>query len=66
LSPLPLTADAEGRRVDDKTLEGSCIGQAPTRTASQHLTWVLLRAAQPGTYRIAAPYSLPRGTPCPS
>ncbi|MET8680627.1 MFS transporter [Streptomyces sp. NPDC004647] len=27
--------------------------------------WTLLHAPQPGTYRIAAPYQLPRGTPCP-
>ncbi|UGY91969.1 MFS transporter [Streptomyces gobiensis] len=28
-------------------------------------TWTLLEAPGPGTYRIAAPYRLPRGTPCP-
>ncbi|WP_435858830.1 MFS transporter [Streptomyces pathocidini] len=28
-------------------------------------TWTLLHAPRPGTYRIAAPYQLPRGTPCP-
>jgi hypothetical protein len=26
--------------------------------------WVVLHAPAPGTYRIAAPYKLPRGTPC--
>ncbi|GAA2061037.1 MFS transporter [Streptomyces albiaxialis] len=28
-------------------------------------TWTMLEAPRPGTYRIAAPYKLPRGTPCP-
>jgi hypothetical protein len=28
-------------------------------------TWTLLEAPHPGTYRLAAPYKLPRGTTCP-
>ncbi|HEU5037795.1 MAG TPA: MFS transporter [Nocardioides sp.] len=28
--------------------------------------WLVLHAPAPGTYRIAAPYKLPRGTSCPS
>lgn len=27
--------------------------------------WTMLNAPHPGTYRLAAPYTLPRGTPCP-
>jgi hypothetical protein len=27
--------------------------------------WVVLHAPEAGTYRITAPYKLPRGTPCP-
>jgi hypothetical protein len=27
--------------------------------------WTVLRAPHAGTYRIAAPYKLPRGTACP-
>lgn len=27
--------------------------------------WTMLNAPYPGTYRLAAPYTLPRGTPCP-
>ncbi|HEX5567308.1 MAG TPA: MFS transporter [Streptomyces sp.] len=27
--------------------------------------WTVLEAPAPGTYRLAAPYRLPRGTPCP-
>jgi hypothetical protein len=29
-------------------------------------TWTLLEAPHPGTYRLAAPYKLPRGTTCPT
>ncbi|OYP16964.1 hypothetical protein CFC35_22680 [Streptomyces sp. FBKL.4005] len=28
--------------------------------------WTVLHAPKPGTYRVAAPYQLPRGTPCPA
>ncbi|MBV2356960.1 MFS transporter [Streptomyces sp. J2-1] len=28
--------------------------------------WTILDAPKPGTYRLAAPYQLPRGTPCPA
>ncbi|MGW0998666.1 MFS transporter [Streptomyces sp. NPDC002520] len=28
-------------------------------------TWTVLVAPKPGTYRLASPYQLPRGTPCP-
>ncbi|WP_406726942.1 DMT family transporter [Streptomyces sp. GD-15H] len=27
--------------------------------------WTVLLAPEPGTYRLAAPYTVPRGTPCP-
>ena len=27
--------------------------------------WTMLLAPRPGTYRLAAPYTVPRGTPCP-
>jgi hypothetical protein len=27
--------------------------------------WTVLVAPKPGTYHLAAPYQLPRGTPCP-
>jgi hypothetical protein len=37
----------------------------PTPDGEPHTDdWVVLQASAPGTYRIAAPYKLPRGTPC--
>jgi hypothetical protein len=41
-----------------------CLSVAhPARDAPVH--WTVLHAPRAGTYRIAAPYSLPRGTSCP-
>jgi hypothetical protein len=36
-----------------------------TEEDSQGDKWTVLIAPKPGTYRLAAPYQLPRGTPCP-
>jgi hypothetical protein len=41
-----------------------CLSQArPGKDAAVH--WTVLHAPRAGTYRLAAPYSLPRGTSCP-
>ncbi|MEU1310247.1 MFS transporter [Streptomyces cinnamoneus] len=37
----------------------------PPKDGEPEDDWTLLRAPHPGTYRIAAPYKLPRGTGCP-
>ncbi|MET8095889.1 MFS transporter [Streptomyces sp. NPDC005236] len=37
----------------------------PTEETAAGDTWTELLAPKPGTYRLAAPYQLPRGTPCP-
>ncbi|WP_328554970.1 MULTISPECIES: MFS transporter [unclassified Streptomyces] len=37
----------------------------PTQETAAGDKWTELLAPKPGTYRIAAPYQLPRGTPCP-
>ncbi|MEU8795281.1 MFS transporter [Streptomyces sp. NPDC048643] len=37
----------------------------PTEETSAGDKWTELLAPKPGTYRLAAPYQLPRGTPCP-
>ncbi|MER5467856.1 MFS transporter [Streptomyces sp. NPDC002935] len=37
----------------------------PTEETAAGDTWTELLAPDPGTYRLAAPYQLPRGTPCP-
>ena len=40
--------------------------ERPTLDGEPHTdNWVVLRAPASGTYRISAPYKLPRGTPCP-
>ncbi|MEU0739158.1 MFS transporter [Streptomyces sp. NPDC006134] len=36
-----------------------------TEEDTQGDKWTVLLAPEPGTYRLAAPYQLPRGTPCP-
>lgn len=64
-SPWLSIVDDKGRRVPDTELAGSCLGQVPA-TKSRRIPWVRLHVTQPGTYSIAAPYALPRGTPCPS
>ncbi|MFJ4889139.1 MFS transporter [Streptomyces sp. NPDC088788] len=37
----------------------------PTEETAAGDKWTELLAPKPGTYRLAAPYQLPRGTPCP-
>jgi hypothetical protein len=63
-SPWLSVVDEDGQRLDDAALAGSCLAPLPRR-ASRGVSWVVLRAAHPGTYRIAAPYTLPRGSACP-
>ncbi|KAF4408238.1 MFS transporter [Streptomyces lycii] len=38
---------------------------APVEEGEPEDEWTVLHAPRPGTYRLAAPYQLPRGTPCP-
>ena len=64
-SPWLSIVDEKGHRVPDDELAGSCLDQLPA-TRSRRVPWVVLHVTQPGTYRIAAPYALTRGTPCPS
>jgi len=63
-SPWLSIVDARGRRVDDTVLAGSCL-EPSRRPGRGGVSWVVLKATRPGTYRIAAPYTLPRGTTCP-
>jgi hypothetical protein len=63
-SPWLSIVDAQGRRIGDDGLAGACLGQVPSKEL-RPVPWVVLRVTQPGTYRIGAPYSVPRGTPCP-
>jgi hypothetical protein len=64
-SPWLSLVDDAGHRLDGTALGGSCLAALPA--AKPHgLSRVVLHAARPGTYRIAAPYTLPRGSACPS
>jgi hypothetical protein len=62
-SPWLSLVDADGRRLDDTALAGACLSSRPT-AHGRAISWVTLVAPRAGTYRIAAPYALPRGTPC--
>jgi hypothetical protein len=56
--------DAAGTAIN---VDG-CISDQPQPAAGPDQpedVWTLLHAPHPGTYRIAAPYKLPRGTACP-
>ena len=65
-SGKPLAAastDPEGAAV---SLVGCLSAALPGTDADQKQDdWTVLHATRPGTYRIAAPYKLPRGTTCP-
>ena len=64
-SPWLSIVDDTGRRIDSASLGGSCLSQLPP-ARSHGIAKVVLVAARPGTYRIAAPYALPRGSECPA
>lgn len=53
---------AEGTAKTYDNLNGCLM---PTEETAAGDKWTELLAPRPGTYRLAAPYQLPRGTPCP-
>ncbi|MFF0139107.1 MFS transporter [Streptomyces sp. NPDC005227] len=53
---------AEGTAKTYDNLNGCLM---PTEETAAGDKWTELLAPKPGTYRLAAPYQLPRGTPCP-
>jgi hypothetical protein len=59
-SPWLSLIDDQGLAIRDPS-EGCLSKQEQDSTQS----WTVLHATRAGTYRIAAPYTLPRGTPCP-
>jgi hypothetical protein len=64
-SPWLSIVDDAGRRIEPAELGGTCLAAlAPERPHGT--TRVVLWAALPGTYHISAPYTLPRGSACPS
>ncbi|NSC22266.1 MFS transporter [Streptomyces albus subsp. chlorinus] len=77
-SPWLGLVDADGDRVVPPSREednvNGCLREAeptfggpPPQGKDEPVqdTWTVLDAPRPGVYRIAAPYELPRGTPCP-
>ncbi len=61
------TEESKQREDDDmpKTYDNvnGCLMEAEEDASGDK--WTELLAPSPGTYRVAAPYQLPRGTPCP-
>ncbi|MEU2427448.1 MFS transporter [Streptomyces sp. NPDC007851] len=53
---------ADGRPKTYVNVNG-CLAETPEDTKGDR--WTMLLAPKAGTYRLAAPYQLPRGTPCP-
>ncbi|MFF7981992.1 MFS transporter [Streptomyces sp. NPDC007901] len=53
---------AEGRPKTYVNVNG-CLAETPEDAKGDK--WTVLLAPKAGTYRLAAPYQLPRGTPCP-
>jgi hypothetical protein len=62
-SPWLSIVDVKDQRQDDTALAGACLSSRPS-AHDRAISWVTLVAPQAGTYRISAPYELPRGTPC--
>lgn len=63
-SPWLSIVDSAGRRLGEESLDGACLRPAAA-VRTDAVSWVLLRVTRPGTYRIGAPYAVPRGTACP-
>jgi hypothetical protein len=63
-SPWLSIVDENGDRFEGSALGGACVEPAPGPDSSS-VGWAVLRVTEPGTYRVGAPYALPRGTPCP-
>ncbi|WP_405932022.1 MFS transporter [Streptomyces sp. NBC_00827] len=68
LKPPQETEASKDRADDDDTPKtydniNGCLMQAEENASGDK--WTELLAPKPGTYRLAAPYQLPRGTPCP-
>lgn len=76
-SPWLSLVDAEGQTLQapESSIDGTppvnvdgCLSELPlpaTSPAEGDDDWTVLHAPHAGTYRIAAPYSVPRGTACP-
>jgi hypothetical protein len=63
-SPWLALVDSDGHVLGGDRPPAACLRGSPARTPVDHDRWTILHAESAGTYRIAAPYHLPRGTPC--
>ena len=67
-SPWLALVDADGKPLSSDDLAGACLSAVNTgltdETQENKRNWVLLHAPASGTYRISAPYKLPRGSSC--
>ncbi|MFE7813237.1 MFS transporter [Streptomyces sp. NPDC057433] len=54
--------DGDGRPKTYDNLNGCLMETEEDENGDK---WTVLLAPEPGTYRLAAPYDVPRGTPCP-
>ena len=67
-SPWLALVDADGKPLSGDDLAGACLSALNTgvtdETQENKRNWVLLHAPASGTYRISAPYKLPRGSSC--
>jgi hypothetical protein len=61
-SPWLSLVDRDGKRISAPG--DGCLSAQRRRSTDRAGTWLVLHAPRAGTYRIAAPYSLPRGTSC--
>ncbi|MEU1159740.1 MFS transporter [Streptomyces sp. NPDC090075] len=63
----PQETEASKHRADDRPKTyvnvNGCLAETPEDAKGDK--WTMLLAPKAGTYRLAAPYQLPRGTPCP-
>jgi hypothetical protein len=66
-SPWLALVDARGHLLDGDEHPPGCLRDSTTSTGGNGTDhWTVLHADAAGTFRIAAPYHLPRGTPCPA
>jgi hypothetical protein len=67
-SPWLALVDADGKPIPGDDLGSACLSalnsDVTDETQEKKRNWVQLHAPAPGTYRISAPYKLPRGSSC--
>jgi hypothetical protein len=64
-NPLSTATAADGASAGKCQRLSQCAGRASVCAGQVADTWTVLHAPRAGSYRIAAPYTVPRGTSCP-